>query len=193
MSSGSPSRRALSLLAVLALLAACQREERQVRTQPTAGETQEAIALTTNSAGPSPPQIEVTDKGREVEGNAYQQSQGKKYYTWFNCNGCHFNGGGGSGPALMDDRWIYGGSIENIVHTIREGRPNGMPSFRGKIPDDQIWQIAAYVRSMSGNTTSASAPQRNDDLHTKPSESRMPTSEPVPSPGIPSSSQVPAQ
>ena len=34
---------------------------------------------------------------------------------------------------------------------IVEGRPNGMPSFRGKIPDQQIWQLAAYVRAMSGN------------------------------------------
>jgi cytochrome c oxidase cbb3-type subunit 3 len=43
----------------------------------------------------------------------------------------------------MDEKWIYGDAIENIVATIREGRPNGMPSFRGRIPDDQIWQIAA--------------------------------------------------
>ena len=64
----------------------------------------------------------------------------------------------------MDDNWIYGGSIENIVHTIREGRPNGMPAFRGKIPDDQIWQIAAYVRSMSGNVPKDAAPGR-DDAH----------------------------
>ena len=78
-------------------------------------------------------------------------SQGKQLFTWFNCTGCHANGGGGSGPPLMDDNWIYGGSIENIVATIREGRPNGMPSFRGRIPDDQIWEIAAYVRSMGGN------------------------------------------
>ena len=25
-----------------------------------------------------------------------------------------------------------------------------MPSFRGRIPDAQVWQLVAYVRSMSG-------------------------------------------
>ena len=84
------------------------------------------------------------------------------------------NGGGGSGPALMDDRWIYGGNIENIVQTIREGRPNGMPSFRGKIPDDQIWEIAAYVRSMGRYTPKAAAPGRMDDMHSGPAEQRRP-------------------
>ena len=81
----------------------------------------------------------------------------------------------------MDDRWIYGRRIENIVQTIREGRPNGMPSFRGKVPDDQIWELAAYVRSMSGLEPKAAAPGRNDDLHPHPAENRMPP--PSPDPG----------
>ena len=54
------------------------------------------------------------------------------------------------GPPLMDDEWIYGSEPENIFATIVEGRPNGMPSFRGRIPDYQVWQLVAYVRSMSG-------------------------------------------
>ena len=80
--------------------------------------------------------------------NAYQMSEGKRLYSWFNCSGCHANGGGGMGPALIDDEWIYGASVESIHATIRDGRPNGMPSFGNKVPDDQIWQLAAYVRWM---------------------------------------------
>jgi cytochrome c oxidase cbb3-type subunit 3 len=186
------ARSAAIATAVLGLtVAGCQREEREVRPMPAAGETREELTLTTTSAGPSAPQVLVTGKGREYDSNAFHQSQGTKYYKWFNCNGCHANGGGDSGPPLMDDRWIYGGSIENIVQTIREGRPNGMPSFRGKIPDDQIWQLAAYVRSMSGMTAEYSAPQRNDDLHAKPSESRMPSGEALPAPGTPQPNQAP--
>ncbi len=49
----------------------------------------------------------------------------------------------------MDDEWIYGGRLEQIHQTLVEGRPNGMPAWGGKIPDEQLWQIAAYVRSMS--------------------------------------------
>ena len=48
----------------------------------------------------------------------------------------------------MDDQWIYGGAPANIVATILEGRPNGMPA-QGKIPDHQAMQLAAY-RSISG-------------------------------------------
>jgi cytochrome c oxidase cbb3-type subunit III len=74
---------------------------------------------------------------------------GKRLFGQYNCSGCHSNGGGGMGPALMDDEWIYGGRLEQIHQTLVEGRPNGMPAWGGKIPDDQLWQIAAYVRSMS--------------------------------------------
>ncbi|TIO55311.1 MAG: cytochrome C, partial [Mesorhizobium sp.] len=81
---------------------------------------------------------------------------------------------GGMGPALMDQKWIYGSSMESIHATIRDGRPNGMPSFRNKIPDDQIWELAAFVRSLSGNAPSSAAPQRNDDMMPHPSENRMP-------------------
>jgi len=97
--------------------------------------------------------------------NADAVNTGRILFGQFNCSGCHSNGGGGMGPSLMDDEWIYGGRLEQIHQTIVEGRPNGMPAWGGKIPDQQIWQIAAYVRSMSlpqtlaaetGNTPSQS-------------------------------------
>jgi cytochrome c oxidase cbb3-type subunit III len=97
--------------------------------------------------------------------NADAVNTGKRLFGQFNCSGCHSNGGGGMGPSLMDDEWIYGGRLEQIHETIVDGRPNGMPAWGGKIPDQQIWQIAAYVRSMSlpqtlaaetGNTPSQS-------------------------------------
>jgi cytochrome c oxidase cbb3-type subunit 3 len=81
--------------------------------------------------------------------NADAVNTGRVLFGQFNCSGCHSNGGGGMGPALMDDEWIYGGRLEQIHQTIVEGRPNGMPAWGGKIPDQQIWQIATYVRSMS--------------------------------------------
>ena len=44
-----------------------------------------------------------------------------------------------------------------------KGRPNGMPSFRGRIPEDQIWQLVAYVRSLSGLRAASDAAPRGDD------------------------------
>jgi cytochrome c oxidase cbb3-type subunit 3 len=100
----------------------------------------------------------------EYEENAWAMAEGKRLFVQFNCNGCHGNGGGGMGPALMDHKWIYGSNPEQVFSTIMEGRPNGMPSFKGKIPDQQAWQIAAYVRSMSGLVPFTAAPGRSDDL-----------------------------
>lgn len=77
--------------------------------------------------------------------------EGKRLFDSFNCSGCHFAGGGGIGPALMDEKWIYGHEPDNIFHTIVEGRPNGMPSYGGKIPDAQVWQLVAYVESLRQN------------------------------------------
>src|SRR5690348_1499554 len=91
------AKRAAVLGLAALVLAGCQREERNPPPYPVASESRDEIALTTNSAGPSGPEIRVTGKGAELENNAYAQSQGKKYYTWFNCNGCHANGGGDSG------------------------------------------------------------------------------------------------
>jgi cytochrome c oxidase cbb3-type subunit 3 len=72
----------------------------------------------------------------------------------------------------MDAQWIYGENPENIYSTITEGRPNGMPSFRQKIPDSQVWQLVAYVRSMSGQLRKDVAPTRNDDMNSRRSEQR---------------------
>jgi len=112
------------------------------------------------------------------EDNAYGVSEGKRLYTQYNCAGCHFNGGGGIGPPLMDDVWIYGSEPVNIYSTIVEGRPNGMPSFRNKIPDEQVWQIASYVRSLSGQLRKDVAPGRGDDMN--PHKSEQATEKKVP-------------
>ncbi len=81
--------------------------------------------------------------------NAAAVNDGKRLFGQYNCSGCHSNGGGGMGPSLMDDEWIYGSRLEQIHQTLVEGRPNGMPAWGGKIPDDQLWDLSAYVRSMS--------------------------------------------
>jgi cytochrome c oxidase cbb3-type subunit 3 len=81
--------------------------------------------------------------------NADAVNTGKRLFSQYNCSGCHSNGGGGMGPDLMDDVWIYGGRLEQIHQTLVEGRPNGMPSWGSKVPDEQLWQLSAYVRSLS--------------------------------------------
>ncbi|RUU44989.1 c-type cytochrome [Mesorhizobium sp. M6A.T.Ce.TU.002.03.1.1] len=162
----------LLLFAMLAI-AGCQREERDTRPQSALGSGKQPTPVTVLTPGgerPSP----SDNKAAAFEANAFHLSQGKRLFNWFNCSGCHANGGGGMGPALMDEKWIYGGAIESIHATIRDGRPNGMPSFRDRVPDDQIWELAAFVRSLSGNVPSSAAPGRDDDMMVHPSENRLP-------------------
>ncbi len=151
-------------------------EQRTTRTSPaaTAART-DTISMTSVHAGGSPaadlsdPEIKTHE-----ELSASDISEGKRLYSWFNCNTCHANGGGDIGPPLMDANWLYGAEPRNIRASILEGRPNGMPSFRGKIPEAQVWQIVAYVRSMSGHVPFYAPPGRNDDLSAKEPETQAP-------------------
>ena len=79
----------------------------------------------------------------------------------------------------MDDVWIYGSDPANIFATIVQGRPNGMPAFGSRIPEKEVWELVAYVRSMSGLASSQAAPNRRDAIHAKPPESNMDRQPPV--------------
>jgi cytochrome c oxidase cbb3-type subunit III len=99
-----------------------------------------------------------------AEQNAHAVAQGKLLFRWLNCAGCHAQGGGGMGVALMDREWRYGADPDSVFTTIMDGRPNGMPAFRGRVTEDQARQLAAYVRSMSGLVAKDVAPGRSDSL-----------------------------
>lgn len=155
---------ALSLIVLSALFFwSCEREQRNFRAAPppARADTVTQSQILPGSAY-TPPQTK-----NESEDKAFDISQGKQLYEQYNCSGCHFHGGGGIGPPLMDAKWIYGDDPQNIFQTIVQGRPNGMPSFRGKIPDAQVWQLVAYVRSMSGQVRKDISPGRSDDMNTQ--------------------------
>jgi cytochrome c oxidase cbb3-type subunit 3 len=89
--------------------------------------------------------------------------RGMDYYIQMNCVGCHApNGAGGMGPALSNAKFIYGSEPANIYLSILQGRPNGMPAWGEMLPDQMIWDLVAYIESISkepsgawGKTTSA--------------------------------------
>ncbi|HYC01021.1 MAG TPA: c-type cytochrome [Candidatus Limnocylindrales bacterium] len=155
------------MAATAVITAACEREERGFRVEPP--QAQLAIGTRLTPLQPGSP-MPTPSQENEYEKNAFAMNEGKRLFQWYNCSGCHAQGGGGMGPALMDDKWIYGSQPDQIFSTIVEGRPNGMPSFGGKIPDFQVWQLAAYVRSMSGNVDQTAAPSRSDSMQVKVQE-----------------------
>jgi cytochrome c oxidase cbb3-type subunit III len=162
---------AVALALATAALAGCERENREYTGAP-------------NSQAPAPPRQSGLQPGHRsaptpdpvgphYEKVAFHINEGSRLFHTFNCNGCHANGGGGMGPALMDAQWRYGGAIDQIHQTILDGRPNGMPSFRGKLTDTQAWQLAAYVRALSGNVPKDAAPSRREGLAATPPLDRI--------------------
>lgn len=80
-----------------------------------------------------------------------------------NCAACHGSGAAGTTgyPNLLDDDWLWGGTIDAIHETIRVGirstsedtRTNDMTAFgRDEIlSKEEIETVASYVQSLSGN------------------------------------------
>lgn len=71
-----------------------------------------------------------------------------------NCAACHrADAGGQIGPNLTDSRWILGGGIKEIFHTINNGGRDGkgMVAWRGTIKPTEIQQVASYILSLKGS------------------------------------------
>ena len=98
----SPCRASLAgVVALLALLGGCSREKRDY----------------------SGTLMQSHDRSAAYLGNAQHISEGQRLFVWMNCAGCHSHGGGGMGPALMDDRWIYGSDDASVFETIAPDQP----------------------------------------------------------------------
>lgn len=69
-----------------------------------------------------------------------------------NCAQCHGSDARGSAgfPNLVDRDWLWGGTPEQILQTITEGRHGVMPAWKAAIQPDEASAIAQYVRSLSG-------------------------------------------
>ncbi|MBI4696375.1 MAG: c-type cytochrome [Gammaproteobacteria bacterium] len=153
----------LACLALIVCLAGCERETRHF------------TADVPGPAYPGPRAQTGTVAGRAENPyarNAYAVNEGKRLFRWYNCNGCHAEGGGGMGVPLMDAEWRYGDRPVDVFTSIHDGRPDGMPAFGGRVTDDQIWRLAAYVRAIEGRVASATAPNRDDSLQEAKPETR---------------------
>jgi cytochrome c oxidase cbb3-type subunit 3 len=157
------SRYALSLVvsALSIVYVSCEREVRPFQDLAVASaRTQKPVLSPIFPGGQPLPEANQSP----FQNNAYGTAEVKRLFDQYNCTGCHSHGGGGMGPPLMDEKWIYGSEPANIFESIVEGRPNGMPAWRNKIPDQQVWQLVAYVQSMSGNEPIDVLPSRSDHM-----------------------------
>ncbi len=94
-----------------------------------------------------------------------------------NCATCHGAGGGGNRgyPNLRDDVWLWGGSLEEIEHTLRVGvrsahpdtRTSQMPAFgrENMLTAGQVSDLTEYVVRLSGRNADAAAVARAQQLY----------------------------
>ncbi|MDO8907596.1 MAG: cytochrome-c oxidase, cbb3-type subunit III [Pseudohongiella sp.] len=88
--------------------------------------------------------------GREAVSD--QAQAGQQEYNRL-CAACH--GADGSGqpmlgaPDLTNNIWLYGGSREQITDVLRHGRNGQMPGFAGRLDENRLHILNAYVQSLS--------------------------------------------
>jgi cytochrome c551/c552 len=86
---------------------------------------------------------------RPFHGDSQQARVGRTTFIEYNCYGCHGGlAGGAMGPSLRDTVWKYGGTDSAISLSIRDGRPMGMPTWKGMLTDSQIGDLVTYIRSL---------------------------------------------
>jgi cytochrome c oxidase cbb3-type subunit 3 len=74
------------------------------------------------------------------------------------CHGMDAHGNQALGaPNLADKTWLYGGSAETVMETIRKGRDNTMPAWGDFLGEPKAHVLAAYVWSLSNQPLTTAA------------------------------------
>jgi PQQ-dependent dehydrogenase (methanol/ethanol family) len=87
-----------------------------------------------------------------LAGSPAAVSAGRRLYEQ-TCQSCHGGEGrGGRGPALTTGVFRHGSEDSQLFRNIRRGiAGTGMPAF-SRLTTDQVWQLVAYLRSLSART-----------------------------------------
>ncbi len=87
------------------------------------------------------------------EADAAAAEKGKAIFAE-QCAACHGEEGKGNpelgAPNLTDRIWLYGGSKNAILQSVRNSRAGVMPFWQGRLSPETIKQLAVYVHSLGG-------------------------------------------
>jgi len=74
-----------------------------------------------------------------------------------NCAACHGTGGspaeGAGYPRLTDDDWLYGGTVDEIMMSIANGRAGAMTAHQNSLKVGEVDQLVQFVIDSSNGTT----------------------------------------
>jgi len=111
--------------------------------------------------------VELTEIAADPELKGYAINAGHAVFqTW--CAQCHGSGASGAKgyPNLLDDDWLWGGTVEDIHYTVTHGvrneddddaRFSEMPKFGADelLSKEEIEQVVNHVLTISGQTDQA--------------------------------------
>jgi cytochrome c oxidase cbb3-type subunit 3 len=74
-----------------------------------------------------------------------------------NCAMCHGSDGRGATgfPNLADNDWLYGGSFDQVLISINNGRVGAMPPWGPVLGEDGVTEVVAYVQQLAGHESDA--------------------------------------
>lgn len=86
------------------------------------------------------------------------------------CSPCHGESAQGLiGPNLTDDRWLHGGSVEQIFQTVAKGWPaKGMPPWGRALAPPELAAVVSFVRSRQGSQPANPRPPEGDPFTPEP-------------------------
>ncbi|HAW45737.1 MAG TPA: cytochrome-c oxidase, cbb3-type subunit III [Roseovarius sp.] len=120
--------------------------------------------------------VELEEIQTDDELNNYAVSAGAAVFrTW--CAQCHGSGAAGvkagGYPNLLDNAWLWGGTLDDIHYTIAHGIRNDedpdarwsqMPAFGDILDSESIDQVVNYVMSLSGAPQDATAAAAGEEI-----------------------------
>ena len=130
----------------------------------------DALKVTRGAEGQMLAQASLEQIERDPNMQAYALTVGQRVFAE-NCATCHGpDGQGGKGYAnLRDDIWLWGGSLDQIHHTLSVGIRSGAEDRTSMMPAygrdqmlkaDQVNDLTQYVLGLSGRPANAAAAAR---------------------------------
>jgi cytochrome c oxidase cbb3-type subunit 3 len=120
--------------------------------------------------------VELEDVSQNTDLLQFAVNGGQSAFKVY-CSQCHGSGanGGTIYPSLIDDDWIWGGTLEDIYLTLQHGiryeqdddtRLSEMPRYGADelLERNEIMDVAWYVRQMSGQEFDAEAAARGQTV-----------------------------
>lgn len=104
----------------------------------------------TSAAPATPPASDTPKKLNQFTGDEQAIQEGQKLYFQVGCQGCHGGGGGGGmAVSVIDDTWKFGSDDGALFKLIKGEIPEQtMPTVYAQLPDEQVWKILSFIRSV---------------------------------------------